>query len=101
MLYVERDKVLLSFCLQPSRSGEQSLVVSLRTARCKIDLVWYCGVDAFSDYCSCLIERFLRALSVAVKAVRIAVELVKTLYELVSCRLAEIRCCGIVSINSH
>ena len=101
VLYVERYEVLLALWSKPPCRGQQGLVVRLRTAAGKIHLIWFRCVDALRDYLSGLIQNFLCALSVAVQAVWVAVELIKTLNESVSCRLAQIRGRGIVSIYSH
>ena len=98
VFYVECYEMLLSLRSKSSCRGQQSLVVGLRAAACEIHLVRLRCVYALRDYLSCFVKNLLRALTVTVKAVRVAVELIKTLYQSVSCRLAEICGRGIVSI---
>ena len=101
MLDIERDQVLFALCLEASCCRKQCLVIGFRTARCEVDLVWSCGIDAAGYDLSCLVKLFLCALSVAVKAVRVAVEVIEAFDQFVARGLAEVSCRGIVSINFH
>ena len=101
VLDVERDKVLFALRLKASCSAYKRLVVGLGSSRCEVYLVRFCRIDARCDDLPGSVELFLRALSVAVQAVRIAVEFIETFDELVPRRLAQICRSGVICIYSH
>ena len=101
MLDIECDEMLLALLRKSSCSAQQSLIISLRTARGKVYLIRILRIDASCNDSSCLIKDFLCTLSVTVKTVRVAVIIVQTLYQLVSCCLTKIRSCSVVRIYLH